>query len=122
MAIYTSYFGNYRNFPANCVAISITQFPPKGWKGLELKSLAPSVEKLMEFKYKEIDEFMFSQHFLNQLRKDWNFKARIITLLKHLDQEYGNVILCCYERPNEFCHRHIVADWLDLDIKELGEN
>lgn len=122
MAIYTSYFGNYRNFPANSVAVSITQFPPKGWKGLELKSLAPSVEKLIEFKHKEIDEFMFSQHFLTQLKKDWNFKARIITLLKHLDQEYGNVILCCYERPNEFCHRHIVADWLDLDIKELGEN
>ena len=21
------------------------------------------------------------------------------------------VVLCCYERPEEFCHRHIVAHW-----------
>jgi len=45
--IYTSYFANWRNFPVNSVAISITRFPPKNWTGLEIKSLAPS-EKLLK--------------------------------------------------------------------------
>jgi hypothetical protein len=29
----------------------------------------------------------------------------------------SNAVLLCYERPDEFCHRHIVAAWLE---KELG--
>lgn len=121
MAIYTSYFGNYRNFPANCVAISITQFPPRAWKGLEIKSVAPTADKLMRFKQKEIDENIFTWQYLMQLNKDDNLRPRVIALLRHLENEYENIILCCYEKPNEFCHRHLLAEWLDMNIKELGE-
>ena len=64
MAIYTSYFGNYRNFPAGCVTVSIAQFPPKGWHGLELKSCAPPKEKLMMYKNNEIDEKVFEWWYL----------------------------------------------------------
>ena len=120
--IYTSYFGNYRNFPANCIAVSITQFPPKNWKGLEIKSVAPTADKLMQYKNNEIDEFIFSQRYILQLNKDDNLKPRVQALLRHLDKEYGNVILCCYEVAGEFCHRHLLADWLNMNIKELGEN
>jgi len=24
------------------------------------------------------------------------------------------IILLCYEKPADFCHRHIVADWLNV--------
>jgi hypothetical protein len=27
-----------------------------------------------------------------------------------------NVILLCYEKPGDFCHRHIVADWLESNF------
>jgi uncharacterized protein (DUF488 family) len=23
-----------------------------------------------------------------------------------------NIALVCYEKPTDFCHRHLVADWL----------
>lgn len=23
-----------------------------------------------------------------------------------------NVVLCCYEKPGDFCHRHILIKWL----------
>lgn len=123
MAIYTSYFSNYRNFPTNHIVVSITQFSPRGWKSLELKSLAPAVNLLTQYKNKEIDEFTFSAKYLNQISHDLNFKARIIALLRHLDKEYGNVILCCYEKSNDFCHRQLLRQWLngELEIKELGE-
>ena len=32
-----------------------------------------------------------------------------------------DIALVCYEKPEEFCHRHLVADWLRKyghDIKE----
>lgn len=35
-----------------------------------------------------------------------------------------NIVLLCYEKPEDFCHRHLVADWLNsskilpYDIKE----
>ena len=122
MAIYTSYFGNYRNFPANCVAVSITQFPPKGWKGLEIKSVAPSTDKLMRYKNHEIDETIFGYQYLAQLNKDDNLKPRVQALLQYLEKQYENVILCCYEVPTQFCHRHLLTSWLNMNIKELGDN
>ena len=39
--IYTSYFGKARVLPEDLPKISIAQFPPKGWTGLEYKNLAP---------------------------------------------------------------------------------
>ena len=29
------------------------------------------------------------------------------------------VILLCYEKPTDFCHRHLVADWIN---KYKGDN
>ena len=122
MAIYTSYFGNYRNFPANSITVNITQFPPKGWKGLEIKSVAPTVDKLMKYKNHEIDSTIFSYQYLTQLNKDSNLKPRVQALLKYLENQYENVILCCYETPDNFCHRQKLSEWLDMNIKELGDN
>lgn len=27
-----------------------------------------------------------------------------------------NVILLCYEKPGEFCHRHLVSEWLSSQL------
>lgn len=35
-----------------------------------------------------------------------------------------DVALCCFEKPDDFCHRHILAQWLTeqtgIEIKEYG--
>ena len=33
--------------------------------------------------------------------------------------ELDKVILLCYEKPTDFCHRHLVADWIN---KHKGAN
>jgi uncharacterized protein (DUF488 family) len=37
-----------------------------------------------------------------------------------------SAILLCYERSEEFCHRHLVAKWLSMNllksIRELGKH
>ena len=113
--IYTSYFGNYKNFPNNSYIIGITRFPISGIENCI--DLSPSEKLLRQFKNKEIDEFIFKVRYLNEL-KQLN-KKEYIEYLHKLERFYNNIIICCYEKPNEFCHRHILADWLDMDIKEL---
>ena len=44
------------------------------------------------------------------------------SVLKNLEKLAGGreeIALVCYEKPGDFCHRHIVADWLDQGIEEL---
>ena len=123
--IYTSYFSNWRNFPEDSIVISITQYAPKGWKGLELRSCAPSEGLLHDWKNGSIDEYIFKQRYLMQLNKDSNLRQRIIALLKGLMKEHNkDIILCCYEKTGDFCHRNILREWLlpDIMINELGDN
>jgi len=36
--------------------------------------------------------------------------------------EFGNdVIMLCYENENNFCHRHLVAAWLELELNIIIE-
>jgi Protein of unknown function, DUF488. len=76
----------------------------------------------MRYKNHEIDETIFSYQYLAQLNKDNNLKPRVQALLQYLEKQYENVILCCYETPDNFCHRQKLSDWLYMNIKELGEN
>lgn len=114
--IYTSYFGNKNNFPENAYVIGITKFPPFGLQE-NWDVLAPSSELLMQYKNKEIDKFIFKVKFLEQL--EYVDKNYIIELLKFTESHWGNVVLCCYEKKEDFCHRHIIAEWLDIGIEEL---
>ena len=115
MAIYTSYFGNYRKFPEGAAVIGITRKPPKNVKNWLL--LAPSERLFAEFKTNKITEHAYKNQYLKQLNS--LNKEEIINKLNEINQKYNNVILCCYEKKENFCHRHILADWLDIGIKEL---
>ena len=41
------------------------------------------------------------------------------------DLDVGETVLLCWEKPGDFCHRRLVADWLEkaigIKISELGE-
>ena len=32
--------------------------------------------------------------------------------LTGVKNDFSKIILLCYEKPGDFCHRHLVADWL----------
>lgn len=113
----TSYYANMRRLPKDSNFVSIAGFAPDWYKGRQYKILAP---KLWFFK---------------QFKEDKNVKKYIAIYYKEvlakLDpqkvlQDLGNdAILLCYEVPQRFCHRHVVAAWLnkklDLGVKEIGE-
>lgn len=118
MKIYTSYFGNAKKLPSNLVKISICLSPPRGYYGLEYRRLAPTFKILQEWKRCPIEENYIQDYYnlvLNKLDRD--------TVCHQLESmsEGADVVLLCYERPEDFCHRHLVAEWLNAkgyDVKE----
>ena len=122
--IYTSYFANIKNLPPNIVPVAICGKSPKGWKGLEYKKLAPKYKFFMEWKENNDNEF-YIQHFKNEVLDCLNFKEvlhDLAVLLKtnpNYDEDtHDSIALICYEKPEDFCHRHLVANW----FKEHGYN
>ena len=106
--IYTSYFARCNKLPKGLVPISIARQAPAGYKGLEYKTLAPTWDILSEYKQTK-DERIYIQQYNYQL---FLLSAdQVVKELKELAQS-NQIILLCYEKPNDFCHRHLVAKWL----------
>lgn len=67
----------------------------------------------MEWK-KNHDNDYYIEHYKSQVLDNLD----ILTVLRDLldltqkDTRIADIALICYEKPNEFCHRHLVAEWL----------
>ena len=116
--IYTSYFANWRNFPENSFAVGITRIPPNYWSRPNYEIFAPSRELLMSYRLGEIDENIFRRRYFNELKARELDPIKVAAELTKYDKD---VILCCYEKPGDFCHRHLFADWLSgvVTVEEL---
>jgi len=114
--IYTSYYANYRNFPLFRKQISISIYPPQGFKGEQYLPLAPTNSILKEYKNSKQDKEA-KEHYTKR------FKEEVLGKLdpKKVAKDLNNSVLLCFEKTGDFCHRHIVADWLSpyIEIKEL---
>ena len=118
--IYTTYFANLRNLPKNIVPISICGKTPDWYKGLQYKKIAPKYDFFMEWK-KNHDNNYYIEHYEQEVLKNLKVEEVIKELLELcLPSEvvpiYAwpalDIALVCYEKPSNFCHRHLVAKWL----------
>lgn len=121
MLVYTSYFGNIKNilkiFPDSCL-ISIAGKTPDWFVGEKCKKLMPLYEWWIQW------HTMFKSNLDSEASKNWYIDKYSTTVLSHIDvqdiiQELNElaskrcpIFLLCYETPDRFCHRHIVAQWL----------
>ena len=102
--------------------VSITLVPSNSSDIIfEYKALAPNWRLWDNFKKKKISEDKFIIEYINML-KDLNPKH----VLEHLNFLTGGIepILMCKPAKTKFCHRHLVADWLENEtgiiINELN--
>lgn len=119
--IYTSYFAKMRYLPKNMIPISICAKPPAGYKGLQYKKLAPPYRVLMEYKEKhDSNKYIrdYNDQILDQL--DVNEVVNDLASLIGFDNS-KDIVLLCYERPSDFCHRHLVSNWLNDNGFECRE-
>lgn len=121
--IYTSYFAKLKSLPDNIIPISICGKAPDWYKGLQYKKLAPNYDFFMKWK-KNHDNNYYIKCFNEQILD----KLDILTVMRNLldltvSAGYPNKIICliCYEKPTDFCHRHLVAEWLRKNGFECEE-
>ena len=108
--IYTSYFANLRNITDDITPISIARFNPKWYTGLSYIDLAPTKSILSRYK-ETFDERTYVEAYRNIVLKRFD-PDQLESDLYRLAQN-SRIVLLCYEKPTDFCHRHIVSAWLN---------
>lgn len=118
--IYTSYFAKLKKLPENCIPISICGKAPSWYTGKQYKKLAPKYDFFMKWKQTHDNDFYikcFKEQVLDNLSVD-----NVTTELYDGLTTDNDIVLLCYEKPTDFCHRHLVADWFNqngITVKEL---
>lgn len=101
--IETSCFSVYKNTP-NGVAIS--RGVPKWFKGEKEVALCPSWALIKNTKMGQ---------------KEWvrAYYEEVLALLDPIQiaEKMEGKVMLCWEKPGEFCHRRVVAEWIE---KETG--
>ena len=115
--MYTGYFAKIKTYEkAGLIPIAICGRIPNWYKGLWYKKLAPKWSFFNEWKNgtkHKGDNDYYIQHFNNEVLD----KLSILQVIEDLQKiantkDTDKIILLCYEKPGDFCHRHLVADWL----------
>ena len=118
--MFTSYFAKVQQieFP-----LSIARINPEWYDKPSYPKLAPSKELLFDFKYgsHKGDTEFYTAEFMKYL-ETLDFKE----VMQELSGIYGpdaldRLTLLCYEKPSDFCHRHLVANWLRQHGADISE-
>lgn len=128
MEIYTSYYANMKKIKEkypDATFISIAMKKPDYIEVLEYKKLAPKWTFWKIWKdniSKKGNNEYYIKEYYNQVLSLLNPNI-VLYELEKLSGNSDMVVLLCYEKPQDFCHRHIVADWITkntkMNIKEL---
>lgn len=110
--IYTSYFVKLKSLPDHIVPISICGKAPDWYKGLQYKKLALKYDFFMKWK-KNHDNDYYIKCFNEQVLDKLNARSVIEDLEWLTDHSESDIALICYEKPSDFYHRHLVADWFN---------
>lgn len=99
--IMTSYYANkdLKHLTGKFKLMGISQSAPRWYRGESFKYLAPPWE-LVKLKDDARYTHIYRSEILAKLDA-WKVAA-------YLD----NCVLLCWEKPGEFCHRRLVAEWL----------
>lgn len=134
--IYTSYFAKLKSLPKNVIPISICGKAPDWYTGLQYKKLAPKLSFFTEWKENHDNDYYvkcFTEQVLNSLDV-YTVVNELYNLLPEEEKSlirtvncppwanpYVNIALICYERLEDFCHRHLVAEWLNRNSVKCKE-
>lgn len=102
------------------LVVSISRFNPRGFNGVWLKELSPSVSLLSDYK----KGLPWSEYVVRYKAEccgpDYirDVLSSLVFITKGRD-----IVLCCYEPASQHCHRFIIADYIKevygYDVREL---
>ena len=110
MKLYTSYFAKVKQLKEmGLKLVCVAGYAPKFFYDTPdvffYPDLAPRKDWFWEWKNKH-------------LSNDWYIGKYNETVLSKLNPEKvvsdmgDNAVMLCYEKPGDFCHRHLIADWI----------
>lgn len=110
MNIFTSSFSVARGLDSSryCV-VSIARFVPRGFKGVRCLAFAPSKELLSDYK-EGLSESSYKSRYLKELGCASHVHEVFESLVPFCKGR--DLVLCCYESADKFCHRHLLADFV----------
>lgn len=106
---------------AGFVPIAICRYPPKWYRGLTYKALAPPTPLLNAWNGGAITAKGYIRVYESEVLNNLNPDVVVGELTKLADGH--DIVLLCYEKTGDFCHRQLVADWLNragYDCSEFG--
>ena len=131
--LYTTYFAQLKNLPCNIIPISICGKAPNSYKGLQYKKLAPKYDFFMKWKETH-DNNYYIEHFkgevldllnpiqvLSELQCALPYDVKAKMREPFFASKTWHIALVCYEKPEDFCHRHLVAKWFNDNGFECKE-
>lgn len=122
--MYTGYYAKIKQYEkAGLVTVSIAGRAPEFYKGAEYKKVAPRWSFFNEWKNgsHKGDNKYYIEHFNAEVLDKLTPEQVLNEIVEAAGVESENIILLCYEKPGDFCHRHLVARWLSsvVDIEEF---
>lgn len=113
--MFTGYYAKMKKYTdAGLIPVSIAGWAPDWYNGLQYKKLAPKWQFFNEWKNgsHKGDNDYYIREFNAQVLNKLDAFAVISELEKMTGVDDSKIILLCYEKPKDFCHRHLVANWL----------
>ena len=111
--IYTSYFGKLKSLPKNIIPVAICSGLPEWYHRGWYKKLAPTW-KIWKHWDENHDEVRYRETYFSTVLAKLN-QDTVVEELNEFIRNYPlgtEIALICYEKPEDFCHRHLVAEWL----------
>jgi len=106
--LYTTYFAKWRSIPSDIAVVSICGKAPDWYQGIQYKKLAPRWGFFSEWKKNHNNHF-YVERFNQEVLAHFDAKQVYDELTAITGSR--DIALVCYERPEQFCHRHLVANW-----------
>lgn len=129
MKIYTTYFARLKKLPNDIAIVPISNSIPgdsgsttcSALSANKYKKLVPPWYVVKAYK-ENGDKEQYTKDYQRLILDNLN-PHDVVSNLKRI-AGYNDVALVCYEKPSDFCHRHLVADWLcnaGYDVSEWEE-
>lgn len=115
--ITTSYYARVKKIPT---PVAISRGVPQWYTGGTYGILAPPYNLVRSYKEGSITDELFKEEFYKSVL----YKYDPVDVYNDIVSRFGSdATLICYEKAGDFCHRRIVAEWLEnslnVEVPEL---
>lgn len=123
--IYTSYFANIKKLDGICYTVS--GLIPSFYNDL-MKQNPNIYKRYIQFAPKKYwwkqwkEGKLNNDQFVNLYKETVLDKININNVLNQFNKYKQDIFLLCYQKPNDFCHRHLICQWLnkhDIECKQF---